>query len=41
MNYEDVFVWLEDDTIQIKSDWLGDGTTSERIVEEIVRFVEK
>jgi UDP-N-acetylglucosamine 2-epimerase (non-hydrolysing) len=38
-NYEEVFDWLNTNTLSIKTEWLGDGTTSQKIVQEIKKFL--
>ena len=38
-NYEKVFAWLETNSLPINTDWLGDGTTSQKIVDEIKKFL--
>jgi UDP-N-acetylglucosamine 2-epimerase (non-hydrolysing) len=38
-NYAEVFDWLETNTLKINADWLGDGTTSQKIVDEIKKFL--
>lgn len=39
-NYEQVFAWLETNTLSINADWLGDGITSQKIVQEIKKFLQ-
>jgi UDP-N-acetylglucosamine 2-epimerase len=38
-NYQEAFDWLNTNTAIIDSDWLGDGTTSQKIVDEIKKFL--
>jgi UDP-N-acetylglucosamine 2-epimerase (non-hydrolysing) len=40
LNSEEVFQWLEDDTVHIDASWLGDGQTSHLIIEKIQEFLQ-
>jgi len=40
LNSEEVFQWLEDDTVQIDASWLGDGQTSKKIIAYIQEFLQ-
>ena len=38
-DFDQVFEWLDSDTNNMNSSWLGDGTTSKKIVDEIKAFL--
>jgi len=40
LNSEEVFQWLEDNTVQIDASWLGDGQTSKKIIAHIQEFLQ-
>lgn len=40
-DFDRVFEWLDSDTANMDASWLGDGTTSRKIVDEIQRFLHK
>lgn len=40
-DFDQVFEWLDSDTANMDASWLGDGTTSRKIVDEIQRFLHK
>jgi UDP-N-acetylglucosamine 2-epimerase (non-hydrolysing) len=41
LNSEEVFQWLENDTLRIDASWLGDGQTSQRIIRHIQDFLDE
>lgn len=40
-DFDRVFEWLDSDAANMDASWLGDGTTSRKIVDEIQRFLHK
>lgn len=40
-DFDQVFEWLDSDAANMDASWLGDGTTSRKIVDEIQRFLHK